>query len=44
MITIVTMTITSKFEWKLNNIRIEKIILTQILAKKFFGGFNSTSC
>ena len=28
----------------LNNIRIEKIILAQILAKISFGGFSSTSC
>ena len=31
---------TSKFEWTLDGIRIEKIILTEI----FFGGFSSTRC
>ena len=33
---------TSKFEWMLNNIRTENIILAPIWAKKsFFGGFSS---
>ena len=34
--------ITSKFEWMLNNIRIEKIISAPIWATKIFGGDVST--
>ena len=30
---------TSKFEWTLDNIRIEKIISASISPKNFFGGF-----
>ena len=33
-----------KFEWMLNNIRIEKMISTPISTSVFFGGFISTSC
>ena len=33
---------TSKFEWMLDNIRIEKIISTPVWATNFFGGFSST--
>ena len=36
---------TSKFEWTLDNIRIEKIISASIWATKFFSrGFRSTRC
>ena len=36
---------TSKFEWMLNKIRTEKIILVPIWATKLFsGGFSTTRC